>query len=206
MRGSRTVAAYDPAAEEAFRQEYRERAEQQRRIARRQRAEGDPDQISGPGAAVLNTLCVSATQMPSNCIERILFCLPPHPISSGDWERRLHSLHANHRYERCTFMDFVVRAVSTLPKVTGAVVESNNWRLHEGYPVVDWFSIANLNAAVVQERATGWDSETWVLYGDECGLIGPDLFAWSELHSHPLDTNAPATRSTGDTQTPSSSK
>lgn len=42
--GSRTAATYDPAAEEAFRQECRERAEQQRRAGRQQRAEGDPGQ------------------------------------------------------------------------------------------------------------------------------------------------------------------
>ncbi|MCZ4546173.1 MULTISPECIES: hypothetical protein [Rhodococcus] len=90
-------------------------------------------------------------------------------------------------------MNFVVRPVSTLPKVTGVEAESNNWRLHEGYPVVDWLTIANLSAAVVQERATGWDFETWVLYGDECGLFGPDLFAWSELHSRPLDIGSGGT-------------
>lgn len=84
-------------------------------------------------------------------------------------------------------MDFIVRPVSTLPKVTGAVTESNNWRLRAGYPAVDWLAIAHLSAAVIQEKATGWDFETWVLYGDECGLFGPDLFAWSELHSRPLD-------------------
>lgn len=39
-------------------------------------------------------------------------------------------------------MDFVVRAVSTLPKVAGSVVESNNWRLYEGYPWVDWLLMA----------------------------------------------------------------
>ncbi|WP_082920664.1 PLD nuclease N-terminal domain-containing protein [Rhodococcus sp. YH3-3] len=43
--GSRTVAAHDPVAEEAFRQACRERAEQQRRLARRQRTDGDPGQI-----------------------------------------------------------------------------------------------------------------------------------------------------------------
>ena len=43
--GSRTVAAYDPVAESAFRQACRERAEQQRRLARRQRTDGDPGQI-----------------------------------------------------------------------------------------------------------------------------------------------------------------
>lgn len=43
--GSRTVAAHDPVAEEAFRQACRERAEQQRRVGRRQRAEGDPGQV-----------------------------------------------------------------------------------------------------------------------------------------------------------------
>ncbi|ANQ73268.1 MULTISPECIES: PLD nuclease N-terminal domain-containing protein [Rhodococcus] len=42
--GGRTVAAYDPAAEKAFRQECRERAEQQRRAGRQQRAEGDSGQ------------------------------------------------------------------------------------------------------------------------------------------------------------------
>ncbi|MGW8538644.1 PLD nuclease N-terminal domain-containing protein [Rhodococcus qingshengii] len=43
--GSRTVAAHDPVAEEAFRRACRERAEQQRRLARRQRTDGDPGQI-----------------------------------------------------------------------------------------------------------------------------------------------------------------
>ncbi|MDF3316395.1 PLD nuclease N-terminal domain-containing protein [Rhodococcus sp. C3V] len=43
--GRRTVAAHDPAAEEAFRRECRERAEQQRRVGRRQRTDGDPGQI-----------------------------------------------------------------------------------------------------------------------------------------------------------------
>ena len=35
--GSRTASAYDPIAEEAFRQECRERAEQQRRVGKQQR-------------------------------------------------------------------------------------------------------------------------------------------------------------------------
>jgi len=43
--GARTIAAYGPAAEQAFRQACRERAEQQRRVGRRQRTDGDPGQI-----------------------------------------------------------------------------------------------------------------------------------------------------------------
>jgi hypothetical protein len=41
-------------------------------------------------------------------------------------------------------MDFNVRPMSAVPKITGAVVESNNWRLREGYPAVDWLSVTNL--------------------------------------------------------------
>lgn len=59
-------------------------------------------------------------------------------------------------------MDFVVRAVSTLPKVTGSVVESNNWRLHEGYPAVDWSLVARLSVLVVGARAANWDLDDWV--------------------------------------------
>ncbi|WP_218103583.1 hypothetical protein [Rhodococcus erythropolis] len=57
-------------------------------------------------------------------------------------------------------MDFVVRAVSTLPKVTGSVVESKKWRLHEGYPAVDWSLVARLSVLVVGARAATGISTT----------------------------------------------
>lgn len=91
------------------------------------------------------------------------------------------------------FMDFVVRPISTLPDVTGAVREENNWRIHEGYPAVDWLTIANLSVVVVQERATGWEFDAWNRRGDEAGLFGPDLFAWGEFHSRPLGVGSEGT-------------
>ncbi|UUE28560.1 hypothetical protein LRQ08_32030 (plasmid) [Rhodococcus qingshengii] len=83
-------------------------------------------------------------------------------------------------------MDFVVQAVSTLPKVTGSVVESNNWRLHEGYPAVDWSLVARLSVLVVGARATNWTLDDWVRCGDESGLFGPDSRAWEEFFTQPL--------------------
>lgn len=83
-------------------------------------------------------------------------------------------------------MDFVVRAVSTLPKVTGSVVESNNWRLHEGYPAVDWSLVARLSVLVVGARAANWDLDDWVRCGDESGLFGPDSRLWEEFFTQPL--------------------
>ncbi|MDF2467958.1 MAG: hypothetical protein K0Q61_330 [Rhodococcus erythropolis] len=62
--------------------------------------------------------------------------------------------------ERRICMDFVVRAVSTLPKVTGSVVESKKWRLHEGYPAVDWSLVARLSVLVVGARAATGISTT----------------------------------------------
>lgn len=90
-------------------------------------------------------------------------------------------------------MDFVVRPVSTLPTVTGAIVESNNWRLREGYPAVDWLTVANLSVMAVQDQAKGWDLDTWNRRGDEGGLFGPDLLAWIELLSRPLDVGRSGT-------------
>lgn len=90
-------------------------------------------------------------------------------------------------------MDFIVRPVWVLPKITGAVVESNNWRLREGYPAVDWLIVANLSVAVVQDRATGWDCDDWMQSGDDGGLFGPDLWAWGELLTQPLEVGSHGT-------------
>ena len=83
-------------------------------------------------------------------------------------------------------MDFVVRAVSTLPKVTGSVVESNNWRLYEGYPAVDWLLVARLSVRVVGVRAGNWDFDDWVRCGEQSGLFGPDARVWEEFFTQPL--------------------
>ncbi|MBY6385385.1 hypothetical protein HG717_15900 [Rhodococcus erythropolis] len=90
-------------------------------------------------------------------------------------------------------MDFVVRPVSTLPKSTARVVESNNWRLHDGYPAVDWLLVAHLSAVVVQERASDCDYDDWMHCGDEGGLFGPDLRAWGELFTQPLEIGSERT-------------
>lgn len=90
-------------------------------------------------------------------------------------------------------MDFVVRPISTLPDVTGAVLEENNWRIHEGYPAVDWLTIANLSVAVVQGQPKGWEFEAWKRRGDEGGLFGPDLYAWSEFYLSPLGVGSEGT-------------
>jgi len=83
-------------------------------------------------------------------------------------------------------VDFVVRAVSTLPKVAGSVVESNNWRLREGYPSVDWLLVARLSVLVVGVRADNWDFDDWVRCGEESGLFGPDCRVWGEFFTQPL--------------------
>ncbi len=90
-------------------------------------------------------------------------------------------------------MDFVVRPVSTLPTVAVRVVESNNWRLHEGYPAVDWLLVAHLSALVVQERASDCDYDDWMQCGDEGGLFGPDFRAWGELFTQPLEIGSAGT-------------
>lgn len=83
-------------------------------------------------------------------------------------------------------MDFIVRPMSALPKITGAVVESNNWRLHEGYPAVDWLTVTNLSVKAAQQRATDWEFDEWMQFGGEAELFGPDLRAWEELFTQPL--------------------
>ncbi|MCJ0905151.1 MAG: hypothetical protein K0Q46_3893 [Rhodococcus erythropolis] len=83
-------------------------------------------------------------------------------------------------------MDFVVRAVSTLPKVAGSVVESNNWRLYEGYPWVDWLLIARLSVLVVRVRPANWEFDDWVRCGEQSGLFGPDCRVWEEFFTQPL--------------------
>ncbi|MFI8664339.1 hypothetical protein ACIGKR_30400 [Rhodococcus qingshengii] len=90
-------------------------------------------------------------------------------------------------------MDFLVRPVRVLPKVTGAVTESNNWRLHKRYPAVDWLTVANLSVVVVQDRATGWDHDDWTQSGDDGGLFGPDLQAWEQLFLQPLEIDSNGT-------------
>lgn len=83
-------------------------------------------------------------------------------------------------------MAFIVRPVWVLPKITGAVVESNNWRLNENYPAVDWLTVTNLSVTVVQEQATDWTYDDWMRRGDDGGLFGPDLRAWDEFFTQPL--------------------
>lgn len=84
-------------------------------------------------------------------------------------------------------MDFVVRPVSTLPKVTARVVESNNWRLREGYPAVDWLTVTKLSVVAAQTRAIDCNYDDWMQCGDDGGLFGPDLRAWGELFTQPLE-------------------
>ena len=90
-------------------------------------------------------------------------------------------------------MDFIVRPVWVLPKITGAVVESNNWRLHEGHPAVDWLTVANLSVMTVQANATGWEFDDWMQSGEDGGLIGPDLRAWDELFTQPMEIGSNGT-------------